>query len=90
MREADSAAGGKEDVKLGQRLHAGILNGELKRQAASWWLTRERAIHLPCRLMLLSDKDTQRTRYVGSNIPLLFGLFIFYYFGERFQPESQE
>lgn len=34
MREADSAAGGKEDVKLGQRLHAGILNGELKRQGA--------------------------------------------------------
>lgn len=59
MREADSAAGGKEDVKLGQRLHAGILNGELKREGASWWFTRKRAIHLPCRLMLLSDKETQ-------------------------------
>lgn len=80
MREADSAPGGKEDVKLGQRLHAGILNGELKRQAASWWFTRERAIHLLCRLILLSDKETQRTRYVGSDIPLPFGLFIYLLF----------
>lgn len=34
MREADSAACGKEDVKLGHLLHLGILAAERKRQGA--------------------------------------------------------
>ncbi len=34
MREADSAACGKEDVKLGQQLHLGIQPAEWRRQGA--------------------------------------------------------
>lgn len=41
MREADSAACGKEDVKLGQQLHFGIQPAEWRRQGAPGVHTKE-------------------------------------------------
>lgn len=41
MKEADSAACGKEDVKLGQQLHSGMQTAEWNRQGALGVPTKE-------------------------------------------------